>query len=208
MRQLLQLAHHAVVNSMELLDDASLLLQHGRWSRSHALAVLALEELGKAGLCLAALAYEESQSRDFWKDFTHHPSKLLQAGAILEFLGGDHASATAAVVAQIQTEATREHARKLRGLYVDLSRSGAVELPDEVDEEAARRVIGHVRKVVDLLGPAWTGEALLDRLDEIEAHSDELRTLFSQARQLVLLDPDAAIAIGRAGIRGEIEVMD
>lgn len=208
MRQLLLVGHHAVANGMELLDDASLLLEHERWPRAHALAVLALEELGKAGVCLGALLYDGTQAEQFWKDFTHHPTKLLNAGAILAFLGSDNTSATADAVAQIEKEAKREHVRKLRGLYVDLSTSGDVQRPADVDEDAARRVVDRVRAVLDLLGPAWTSGAVLDRLDELEAHGDELRTVFGQAQQLVQLDPDAAIAIGRAGMRGDLPGVD
>jgi AbiV family abortive infection protein len=189
---------------MELFDDASLLLRHARWPRAHALAVLALEELGKAGLSLGTLAYTEDQAEDFWKDLAHHSTKLLYAGAILTFFSEYQPSATATVVAQLETEARHEHVRKLRGLYVDLSTSGVIERPDDIDEDTARRVVDRVGRLLELLGPAWTSGSLLDRLDEIEAHGDELRAVLEQARQLVRLDPDAAIAIGRAGMSGDL----
>lgn len=208
LRQLLLVAHHAVDNSVKLLDDASLLLQHERWSRAHALAVLALEELGKAGLCVAALSYDEGQAEDFWTDFKHHATKLVFAGALLTFLGEEHATAITEALEQLQVEAKDEHARKLHGLYVGLSTSGALEHPDDVNEVAARRVVDHVRTLHELLGPAWTSGALLERLEEIEAHSDELQAVFGQARQLVQLDPNAAVAIGRAGMLGELPGID
>lgn len=208
MRQLLLVAHYAVANGMELFDDASLLLQNGRWPRAHALAVLALEEFGKACLSLGALVYTEDLAEGFWKDWVHHPTKLLNAGAILTFFGQDQPSTTATVVAQLQAEARHEHVQKLRGFYVDLSTSGVVERPDDINEDTARRVVDRVSTLLELLGPAWTSGALLDRLDEIEAHGDELRAVFGQARQLVQLDPDAAITIGRAGMRGDLPGID
>jgi len=40
----LHLAQHVAENSRELLDEAKMLLERGRWARAGALAVLAVEE--------------------------------------------------------------------------------------------------------------------------------------------------------------------
>src|SRR5690349_4865770 len=53
-RGTVQLAHAAFVNSQQQLASAELLLEHGYWPVAHALATLALEEIGKSFLCIFA----------------------------------------------------------------------------------------------------------------------------------------------------------
>jgi hypothetical protein len=56
--QLRQLKHAAEQNAEDLTADARVLLDAGRFPRAYALAVLALEELGKAQLCHDGLYVE------------------------------------------------------------------------------------------------------------------------------------------------------
>ncbi|MBB4910553.1 AbiV family abortive infection protein [Actinophytocola algeriensis] len=206
--ELLHTARHAIANAAALLQDAELLLSHHRWPRAHALAVLALEEVGKAGICLGALGYQEDQAQDFWLEFRDHKAKLHFAGAALQVLFGSEGQAEAlvALVAAAQTEATSEHAQKLRGFYVDLDRqSGAILRPEAIDEAAASRTIERVEAMLNLLGPAWLTEGIEARLDEvITCHSDDLRRLAEQARELVLVDTEAAVGMGRRLLVGNL----
>lgn len=73
--QLRHLAHAAAQNAGDLAADARLLLEAGRFPRAHALAVLALEELGKMVLCHEVLDGELDDD-GFRREWSKHPSKL------------------------------------------------------------------------------------------------------------------------------------
>ena len=210
--ELLHMARHAIANAAALLQDAELLLSHQRWPRAHALAVLALEEVGKAGICLGALGYQEDQAQDFWLEFRDHKTKLHFAGAALQVLFGseDQVEALVAVVAAAEAEAASEHAQKLRGLYVDLDRqTGEVLRPDAIDEGAAAQTVERVEAMLNLLGPAWLTAGIEERLDEIITHhSDDLTRLAEQARELVLVDTEAAVGMGRRLLAGDLPTAD
>ena len=64
--QLRQLADASQANAVSLAADARLLLDAGRFPRAHALATLALEELGKRTLCLEMLAGKLTE-REFYE---------------------------------------------------------------------------------------------------------------------------------------------
>ena len=69
-------------NAADLVDDARVLLQHGRSPRAYALAVLATEELGKTFLCLqVALRDPAVTARAFWGGWRHHGEKFDSAWA-------------------------------------------------------------------------------------------------------------------------------
>lgn len=68
-------------NARSLVSDAELLLEHERWPRAYALAVLSCEEFGKAcGLMLLSLIPDNMRSRaQPDKLLGHHQSKMLDA---------------------------------------------------------------------------------------------------------------------------------
>ena len=62
--------------AIALLQDAELLLEHGRWARALALAILAIEEAGKAHILRGLLlARTEKERRDHWRDYRSHTKK-------------------------------------------------------------------------------------------------------------------------------------
>lgn len=66
----------AINNSRALLSDAQLLLENGRCERAGALAILALEEIGK--VIVVRLIYEsrdEKQLKLNWRDYRSHKRK-------------------------------------------------------------------------------------------------------------------------------------
>ena len=61
--ELLACAAAAAENAQDLLDDAELLSDAGRHARAYSLAVLAVEEFGKATSLLALAAMPETSGR-------------------------------------------------------------------------------------------------------------------------------------------------
>jgi len=76
--QIAQLMNAAGRNAKRLVDDANLLLKNGRIPSAACLAILSLEESGKAsilrGLALARSAKERAQS---WRDYRSHTKKTV-----------------------------------------------------------------------------------------------------------------------------------
>ncbi|MFF7882778.1 AbiV family abortive infection protein [Streptomyces sp. NPDC020794] len=70
-----QLAAAAQGNAADLAAEARILLEASRFARAHALATLALEELGKQALCHEALAGKLDE-RGFRQAWSNHLAKL------------------------------------------------------------------------------------------------------------------------------------
>jgi AbiV family abortive infection protein len=133
--QLRQLAAAAEGNAADLAADARLLLEAGRFARAHALATLALEELGKRTLCNEVLAGKLDE-RGFRKAWSNHLAKLDRSHveAILS------ANSEERIFAWYEDDATM----KMRGLYVDanpVDADGAPLTPSDVDRDAARGIV-------------------------------------------------------------------
>lgn len=64
-------------NSREILDDAKLLLENGRYARALALSVIALEESAKKSTLLALYAVQADGKlrKRVWQEYRSHPSK-------------------------------------------------------------------------------------------------------------------------------------
>jgi AbiV family abortive infection protein len=63
-------------NAQRLIDDADLLLQAGRLASASALAILAIEELGKVQIIkMIALFTEEADLKRVWKEYRSHRAK-------------------------------------------------------------------------------------------------------------------------------------
>jgi len=133
--QLRLLAAAAEGNAADLAADARLLLEAGRPARAHALATLALEELGKRTLCLEVLAGKLDET-GFRKAWSTHLDKLerSQVEAIVS------ANSVQRVFAWYEDDA----AMKMRGLYVDanpIDADGAPLTPSDVDPLAAQGIV-------------------------------------------------------------------
>jgi AbiV family abortive infection protein len=64
-----------------LVTDAQLLLEHDRWPRAAALAILAIEEGGKASIIrMLLVARSDEERRDEWRNYRTHTRKNVLAG--------------------------------------------------------------------------------------------------------------------------------
>jgi len=66
-------------NALDLLDDASLLFENGRYARAVSLAVLAMEEYGKSMIIATKASLDLTDDQEwkvFWKRFRDHDAKI------------------------------------------------------------------------------------------------------------------------------------
>ena len=110
--QIRQLAQAAAQNAVDLAADARFLLDAGRFPRAHALATLALEELGKMELCQVVLEGKLDEN-DFRQEWSNHLWKLDRSRSL--------AILSASTPARVFATADDDFAMKLRGLYVDVN---------------------------------------------------------------------------------------
>src|SRR5260370_40417621 len=75
---LLALFQATKANAGDLISDAELLADVGRFPRAHALATLAHEEIGKAQLCLLAVRLTEITPQGVWDAFKRPTGKLIR----------------------------------------------------------------------------------------------------------------------------------
>jgi AbiV family abortive infection protein len=133
--QLRRLAAASEDNAVSLAADARLLLDAGRFPRAHALATLALEELGKRTVCLELLAGELTE-REFREAWRSHLVKLERSHI--------EAILSSTTIERVFAWYERDADMKMRGLYVDVNPSdpdGAPLLPSDVDPETARGIV-------------------------------------------------------------------
>jgi AbiV family abortive infection protein len=68
----------AIINSKSLLSDAILLFENERYSRSAALAILAIEEAGKPAIIRAIMLEEDAgELKKEWQKYRRHTSKNI-----------------------------------------------------------------------------------------------------------------------------------
>jgi AbiV family abortive infection protein len=148
----------AVRNARCLVEDAELLSGAGRQARAYSLAGLAVEEVGKAG-SLAALAVMPENVRaraPVGRMLEWHQMKLVAGHLIAAVSFGVPGVATKIVsmplseVVEIldsaQALAEDIDRLKLRGLYVDVDRSGHVREPSEVTGAEVREQLDRARR--------------------------------------------------------------
>jgi len=69
----------ARANAARLIADAELLLENGRHASASALAILAIEELGKVqAIKIIALQSGEEELKQAWRDYRNHRAKNVQ----------------------------------------------------------------------------------------------------------------------------------
>lgn len=189
----------AAENAHGLLDDAELLSRAGRHARAYSLAVLAVEEFGKATALVALAAMPENvrAQAPVRRMLEWHELKLV-AGllmAVMKFGPPGAAVRLAAMpitqVTQI-IETTDAFARdadrlKLRGLYVDVDRCGRIRRPSEITEADVSSQLARARQVASsasllcdpgvwLAGPSPEGIDLARALVSAFAEAEDVRS--------------------------------
>ena len=156
---LLKFSAAAARNALDLLSDCELLCASERWSRTHALAVLAVEELGKAATALTAALLLPEQRKQvpvnqlLERHDVKHAVGLVMC--ILEF-GKPGVAARAAQVGDqlvlLAQNAKASNLAKQRGFYVDLI-GGELQKPADVTEAEARAALAQAWRAAESAGP-------------------------------------------------------
>lgn len=159
--QVVKLQDALLANADALLNSALAVLDLGHVALGRSLAILGLEESGKAIAIherRASMAYlpdgEPFRCDKLDELWASHQRKLEKVHEFLveePYWFGEHPpnpEETAAYIGTIKSWSRRHDKFKQRGFYVDLSKSGDVLAPtDAVDEEALRDVIAHVHQI-------------------------------------------------------------
>jgi AbiV family abortive infection protein len=196
---LLALVQATLRNAAALLEDAKTLLGAESAARAHALATLALEEIGKSHLCLLALLpipkpaiiYGTRSKNDFWAAWQGHTDKLEWALGFLHLLLEDSGPALQAF-ARVRTSAQAEHLRKLRGFYVDYD--GSILEPTEITETDAHEIIAIADRSLSVASAAFLSDGAIERAREaLVQHGRELTSFIEEASEAVQADIDTAL---------------
>jgi AbiV family abortive infection protein len=178
----------AATNAVGLIEDAEVLFSAGRQARAYSLAVLAVEELGKAGslTALAAMPDNLRAQAPLGRMLEWHQLKLVK-GTLLAVaqvappeacatLSAMPISEMAEILDRAQALAGNEDMVRLRGLYVDVGQNGEVQQPSEV-------TAAQVREQLDLARLASsTASGMLDPGATARiTHPDECTIEFSRA---------------------------
>jgi len=168
----------ALEKAKRLLGDAELLLAAGRWPTAHALAVLALEEYGKCMLLSNAALSEEPFSGEEWQSLSKrlgsHTEKLGTSFGVRTVLENEGLEETVRQLRVHEELVAQEAARKMRGLYVDLT-ADTLELPDSIDEHASRTAVAGVKGALDLAEQMPLPGHLLSNLELMRATAPSVR---------------------------------
>jgi AbiV family abortive infection protein len=193
---LLALFQAAKANAGDLISDAELLADVGRFPRAHALATLAHEEIGKAQLCLLAVMLPEITPEEFWDAFKSHMGKLIRVTGFGRMTSAEPIGPVAEYAKIVKGQSSSAHTRKLRGLYVDY-KSGRVLLPSQVKEKEAKNQIRSARKALALTEWAFP----LDHLDWAIGQMSGLIGAIKEAAK----DQDALAAALQMALNGSHE---
>ena len=206
---LITLIQASLRNSASLLDDARLLLGSGRAPRAHALATLALEEIGKAFLCMLALLpmpiafYGVKSGDDFWAAWREHTDKLAWALGFREFLLLEPPGPAEQAFNRLRAAVSDGHLRKLRGFYVDYD--GQVLEPGEISPAEAEQIIADTRLLLDIADRTWLDDGLRDRITEaLAGHAEELAEMLASVGRAVTEDTDGTLTRYRAVIQDQL----
>jgi AbiV family abortive infection protein len=156
-----QLQVALLANADALLTSALSVLDLGHVALARSLAILGLEESGKAiavhGRRVQMTAAPEGEPfRCSWLDelWASHQKKLERVHLFLVnehyWFGSESAdpAENAAALGTIKAWSRRHDRSKQRGFYVDLGRTGTIKAPSDVaDDDALRDVIAHVHQI-------------------------------------------------------------
>ncbi|MFE2487194.1 AbiV family abortive infection protein [Streptomyces mirabilis] len=167
-RTVVDLAAAAFTNARALLTSAQALLDERQWPTAFSVAALALEEVGKASLCMTTLvmppAVREEFRPAFAKAFTDHQAKAEFAHLVLGMVADEMPASLEQLLDDVVASARRTNAVKFRGLYVDYTDTGALLKPDSVGESEARWMVTTVTSTLAASGPAEAAAAEPDVL--------------------------------------------
>lgn len=155
--QLAELALALRSNAMQLTSDARLLLDAGRVSRAHALAVLALEEVGKLCFCMYGLMGLKT-STQVLDDWGNHKEKLT-FGHVFAALFAESSGISRDVVDELEAVVESDAALRLRGIYVDPTTDGVAQ-PTDIDPAQASTVVVLAEEVGELLAQMELDDAV------------------------------------------------
>jgi AbiV family abortive infection protein len=196
--ELLACAVAAADNAQDLLDDAELLSEALRKARAYSLAVLAVEEFGKAVNLVAIAAMPENLRAQAPVRRMLEWHQLKQIGGLLMAVVpiSNPGAATRLAnmpLSQLTQILHKTHAfvqdadrLKLRGLYVDMYRDARIRQPSEI-----------------------TGAEVDDQIDRARQVASSARQIHDPAVRARLADPPAeAIELSRALVRAFAEAGD
>ncbi|MGW1674568.1 AbiV family abortive infection protein [Streptomyces sp. NPDC002324] len=147
-RTVVDIAAASFTNARDLLDSAQDLLDTHRWPTAFSVAALALEEVGKAAMCMMMLsmppAVREEFRPQFEKAFIDHQAKAECAHLILGLVAEEMPASLDQLMTDAIASARRSNAVKFRGLYVDYTNTGALLTPVSVSEGEARWMVAAV----------------------------------------------------------------
>lgn len=156
----------ALTNANELLSDAKLLLNNGRFARSVSLSILAIEERGKVELLKALLLWDVGKIASGWREANSHKKKNFMWGyPLLKMLDVREKEVVERLTGPGSDLSEYLDRTKQLGFYVDaiVSNSGKPHwlLPSEYfTPEAAQLFYGVADSVITDEGIDWTPDAL------------------------------------------------
>jgi AbiV family abortive infection protein len=202
---LARITQAALFNARDLLADARTLTKAGSWPRAHALAVLALEETGKAGICIQSMPpFGQRTAREFWKAFNSHESKLEVARGVLELLVRESARPVIEMYERLTVVSKSDHVRKMSGLFADYN-NGRVATPAEITPTEAETMISDTQLALDFHMRAWGDAQAPARIVERLAEAGPDMAAFMAALDTAMdEDPEAALRRARQFIHEQL----
>jgi len=195
----------ALLNAEALLEDARHLLGAGRPHRAIALAVLAMEELGKLPRFYGVDRYErEGRMKRWWEMFREHTTKA-RMGAQFAVSAELSLAEQKKRIADLQTgKVGRDlHAAKMAALYTDF-KQGKFTSPMEIPFDEAAAVANQIIAAAQATLPLHRSTA---ESASVEQWEEERRIADAHLRDLQTSDSEMieAAAMGAAGLIRELK---
>jgi len=154
--ELVALAIAAASNAQGLVQDAELLAGSGRAARAYSLAVLAVEECGKAATvsCLAVMPQKLRARAPLGRMLAWHQLKLV-GGLLIAMLRLGNVASRLAVMPDAEVEqilgdlaepADEADFLRRRGLYADMDLDGQIRKPSEITESEVISLLSQARQ--------------------------------------------------------------
>jgi len=170
--------------------------QHGQ--RAHSLATLALEEIGKAHLCVLVVIppLNVISEEDFWKSWRDHKAELLWAFGLVRVIINQPQGSLTELHGCVADESSATHLAKMRGFYVDYADDGTVQVPADITAAEAAAVINDAQASLDFLTPSWGDEGIFDRIGQLDQQADQFAALHASIMSAIEVRPEATLTFG------------